>query len=116
MEVLHLPGYTDQEKCGIAQKFLVPKKIAEHGLTKKNIEISEKALERIIKDFTREAGVRNLEREIATICRKVVKMGKEVICLKVLPLSIVYANPWWLIAVEKRSLGFTPTLYQLYII
>jgi len=77
MEVLHLPGYTDQEKLGIAHKFLVPKKIAEHGLTKKNIEISEKALERIIKDFTREAGVRNLEREIATLCRKVVKVVVE---------------------------------------
>ena len=64
MEVLHLPGYTDQEKIGIAQKFLVPKKVAEHGLTKKNIEVSEKALQRIVQDFTREAGVRNLEREI----------------------------------------------------
>ena len=70
MEVLHLPGYTDQEKIGIAQKFLVPKKVAEHGLTKKNIEISEKALQRITQDFTREAGVRNLEREIGTLCRK----------------------------------------------
>jgi ATP-dependent Lon protease len=77
MEVLHLPGYTDQEKLGIAQRFLVPKKVAEHGLTKKNIEISEKALERIIQDFTREAGVRSLEREIGTLCRKVVKVVVE---------------------------------------
>ncbi len=73
MEVLRLPGYTDQEKMGIAKSFLVPKKIPEHGLTKKNIEITDKALDRIIHDFTREAGVRNLEREIATLCRKVVK-------------------------------------------
>ena len=73
MEVLRLPGYTDQEKMGIAKSFLVPKKIPEHGLTKKNIEIPDKALDRIIHDYTREAGVRNLEREIATLCRKVVK-------------------------------------------
>jgi len=73
MEVLRLPGYTDQEKMGIAKNFLVPKKVPEHGLTKKNIDISDKALDRIIHDFTREAGVRNLEREIATLCRKVVK-------------------------------------------
>ena len=77
MEVLRLPGYTDQEKMGIAKSFLVPKKIPEHGLTKKNIEISDKALDRIIHDFTREAGVRNLEREIATLCRKVVKVVVE---------------------------------------
>jgi ATP-dependent Lon protease len=73
MEVLRLPGYTDQEKMGIAKSFLVPKKVPEHGLTKKNIEITDKALDSIIHDFTREAGVRNLEREIATLCRKVVK-------------------------------------------
>jgi ATP-dependent Lon protease len=77
MEVLHLPGYTDQEKLGIAQRFLVPKKVTEHGLTKKNIEISEKVLVRIIQDFTREAGVRSLEREIGTLCRKVVKVVVE---------------------------------------
>lgn len=73
MEVLRLPGYTDQEKMGIAKSFLVPKKIPEHGLTKKNIEIPDKALDLIIHDYTREAGVRNLEREIAKLCRKVVK-------------------------------------------
>ena len=73
MEVLRLPGYTDQEKIGIAKSFLVPKKVSEHGLTKKNIEFTDKALDGIIHDFTREAGVRNLEREIATLCRKVVK-------------------------------------------
>jgi len=91
MEVLHLPGYTDQEKLGIAQRFLVPKKVAEHGLTKKNIEISEKALERIIQDFTREAGVRSLEREIGTLCRKVVKVvvekGKKT-HIKITPASL----------------------------
>jgi ATP-dependent Lon protease len=73
MEVLRLPGYTDQEKMGIAKNFLIPKKVPEHGLTKKNIEITDKALDSIIHNYTRESGVRNLEREIATLCRKVVK-------------------------------------------
>ncbi len=77
MEVLRLPGYTDQEKVGIAKSFLVPKKVSEHGLTKKNIEITDKALDSIIHDYTREAGVRNLDREIATLCRKVVKIVVE---------------------------------------
>ena len=91
MEVLRLPGYTDQEKMGIAKNFLVPKKVPEHGLTKKNINISDKALDRIIHDFTREAGVRNLEREIATLCRKVVKTvvekGKKT-SVKITPANI----------------------------
>lgn len=91
MEVLHLPGYTDQEKLGIAQRFLVPKKVTEHGLTKKNVEFSDKTIERIIQDFTREAGVRNLERELATLCRKVVKTvvekGKKTL-VKITPASL----------------------------
>ncbi len=77
MEVLRLPGYTDQEKMGIAKNFLLPKKVPEHGLTKKNIEITDKALDSIIHNYTRESGVRNLEREIATLCRKVVKIVVE---------------------------------------
>jgi ATP-dependent Lon protease len=73
MEVLRLPGYTDQEKLGIAQNFLIPKKTEEHGLKKKNITFTSEAIEKIIQDYTREAGVRNLERELANVCRKVVK-------------------------------------------
>ncbi len=77
MEVLRLPGYTEQEKLGIAENFLIPKKTEEHGLKKKNIEFTPEAIEKIIQDYTRESGVRNLEREIANICRKVVKQVVE---------------------------------------
>ena len=73
MEVIRLHGYTDDEKIGIAEKFLIPKKIKEHGLTKSNVRFTKKSLNRILDNYTREAGVRNLEREIATICRKIAK-------------------------------------------
>ena len=73
MEVIRLNGYTDDEKQGIAEKFLIPKKVKEHGLTKNNIKFTKKSLHSILHEYTREAGVRNLEREIATICRKVAK-------------------------------------------
>lgn len=73
MEIIRLNGYTDDEKLGIAEKFLIPKKVQEHGLIKSNIKFTKKCLNRILHEYTREAGVRNLEREIATICRKVAK-------------------------------------------
>ncbi|QPJ61515.1 MAG: endopeptidase La [Candidatus Nitronauta litoralis] len=71
MEVIRLPGYTEPEKLSIAEKFLLPKKIEDHGLTSKNLELSSKALKEVIRKYTRESGVRNLEREIGTLCRKV---------------------------------------------
>ncbi len=77
MEVLDLPGYTEEEKLKIAQNYLVPKQIEAHGLTEKHIQFTEKALRRIILEYTREAGVRNLEREIATICRGVARKVAE---------------------------------------
>ena len=70
MEVIYLPGYTEQEKLQIAIRHLVPKQIDEHGLNNSQLEISENALRKIIREYTREAGVRNLERQLATICRK----------------------------------------------
>ncbi|MGR3318683.1 MAG: endopeptidase La [Candidatus Anammoxibacter sp.] len=73
MEVLELPGYTEEEKIGIAKKFLISKQIKEHGLTKRDIEIDSNTIKKIIRDYTREAGLRNVEREIATICRKCAK-------------------------------------------
>jgi len=73
MEVLELPGYTLTEKLHIARKYLVPKQIRNHGLTKSLIAFPDAALENIISDYTREAGVRNLEREIANACRKVAR-------------------------------------------
>ena len=73
MEVIHVPGYTEEEKVKIAEKYLVPKKTKEHGLKDENITISESTIRSIINYYTRESGVRNLEREIANLCRKVAR-------------------------------------------
>ena len=73
MEVIRLPGYTDEEKIAIAERFLIPNKVKEHGLKKKSVQINSQTLRAIIREYTREAGVRNLEREIAKLCRKVAK-------------------------------------------
>ncbi len=73
MEVLELPGYTEVEKLHIAQDHLIPRQYEEHGLKNSQLEITEEALRAVIRNYTREAGVRNLEREIAAICRKVAK-------------------------------------------
>ena len=70
MEVIQVSGYTEQEKTKIAEKYLIPKKIKEHGLKKDAVKITPKALSDVINFYTRESGVRNLEREIADICRK----------------------------------------------
>ena len=74
MEVIRLSGYTEDEKCSIAQSYLLPKQIKNNGLRDEEISISETAIRDIIRYYTREAGVRALEREISKICRKVVKM------------------------------------------
>ena len=71
MEIIELPGYTFDEKMHIATRHLLPKQVKEHGLTDAQIEISEGALRKVITDYTREAGVRNLERRIADLCRAV---------------------------------------------
>src|SRR5262249_21979159 len=71
LEIIELPGYTHNEKRHIARQFLLPKQVAEHGLTEHHISMSDQALDEIIEHYTREAGVRNLEREIATVCRGV---------------------------------------------
>jgi ATP-dependent Lon protease len=73
MEVLQLAGYTEHEKIEIARRFLVPKAVEATGLTDKNITITEDALQAVIQRYTREAGVRSLEREISSICRKVAR-------------------------------------------
>lgn len=70
MEVIHVTSYTEDEKVNIAQKYLIPKKIKEHGLKQENLKFSENAVRDIINYYTRESGVRNVEREIANICRK----------------------------------------------
>ena len=71
MEVIRISGYTIEEKLAIARRHLIPKQIGEHGLTDANLAFSERALRRIVDEWTREAGLRGLEREIAGVCRKV---------------------------------------------
>jgi len=73
MEILELPGYTEYEKQKIAELFLIPKQLKANGLTVETLSISKSAIASIINLYTREAGVRNLEREIASVCRKVAK-------------------------------------------
>jgi ATP-dependent Lon protease len=70
MEVIRLSGYTTEEKLHIARRHLIPKQLGEHGLAKENVAFTDAALRRIVRDYAREAGLRNLEREIAAVCRK----------------------------------------------
>src|SRR3989475_3128025 len=71
MEIIRLPGYTEDEKLHIAQQFLVPRQLREHGLTDENLEVPDDTLRLLIREYTHEAGVRNLDREIANIARKI---------------------------------------------
>jgi ATP-dependent Lon protease len=73
MEVIRIPGYTEDEKLAIAQRYLLPKQIKANGLKSDEVSVDEEALRDIVRYYTRESGVRNLEREISKICRKVVK-------------------------------------------
>ena len=73
MEIIELPGYLQHDKREIARRHIIPKQLEEHGLHKKNVRLSDSAIDKIITEYTREAGVRNLEREIASVCRKVAK-------------------------------------------
>lgn len=77
MEVIELAGYTEEEKLAIAQQFLIPRQIKENGITPSRIRIGPKAVRKIISQYTLEAGLRNLEREIATVCRKVARKVAE---------------------------------------
>lgn len=77
MEIIEIPGYTEEEKLGIAQKYLIPRQLEEHGITIKHLRFTEPAIRQIISHYTREAGVRNLEREIANVMRKVAKKVAE---------------------------------------
>lgn len=74
MEVIRIPGYTEEEKVNIAEKYLVPRQLEKHGLDNEMCNISKQTLLQIVRTYTRESGVRNLEREIANICRKVAKV------------------------------------------
>jgi ATP-dependent Lon protease len=73
MEIIQLSGYTEQEKLEIARRHLIPKQIAEHGLTKAQVQFTDEGLRAMINQYTQEAGLRNLEREIASVCRKIAR-------------------------------------------
>ncbi|PKN61745.1 MAG: endopeptidase La [Deltaproteobacteria bacterium HGW-Deltaproteobacteria-15] len=73
MEVLELPGYTEYEKLHIAEKFLIPRQVKEHGLSNRRVTFEKEAIQKIAREYAREAGVRNLEREIGAVCRGVAR-------------------------------------------
>ena len=73
MEIINLSGYTEQEKLGIARRYLIPRQMVEHGITEKQISVPDKTVLQVISQYTREAGVRNLEREVGHLCRKVAR-------------------------------------------
>jgi ATP-dependent Lon protease len=77
MEIIQVPGYTQHEKAMIGRKFLIPKQMTNHGLSEKHVEITDEALTELVQAYTKEAGVRNLEREIANIMRKVARSVAE---------------------------------------
>lgn len=77
MEVLQLPGYSEEEKILIAQRYIIPKQLDAHGLAPRDASFLDEAVRRIISDYTREAGLRNLEREVATVCRKIARRHAE---------------------------------------
>ena len=94
MEVIQVSGYTEQEKTKIAEKYLIPKKIKEHGLKKDAVKVTGQALSDIINYYTRESGVRNLEREIADICRKAA---------------------YWTVTTKKKTFSVTPRNLEKYL-
>lgn len=77
MEVIEFPGYIEDEKLAIARRFLIPRQLEENGLKKDEVRVSDQALTRIVREYTYEAGVRNLEREIGRVCRKIARLKAE---------------------------------------
>jgi ATP-dependent Lon protease len=90
MEIIEIPGYTEEEKLGIARRYLIPRQLKEHGITDKHFRLAEPTLGQIVSHYTREAGVRNLEREIANVMRKVAKKVAEgkVQCYTITPVNL----------------------------
>lgn len=102
LEIIRIPGYTEQEKLEIAKQYLIPKQLKAHGLDKKEISISEASLREIIRYYTRESGVRGLEREIAKICRKSVK---QILTEDIQKMNISVKNIDDYLGVKKFSFG-----------
>lgn len=111
MEVIRLAGYTEDEKVSIADKYLIPKQVVLNGLTNEEITISEGAVRDVIRHYTREAGVRNLERDIAGICRKAVK---EILSSKkVKKLNVSVSNLEKYLGVKKFRYGLAEQFDQI---
>ncbi|ABB15083.1 ATP-dependent protease La [Carboxydothermus hydrogenoformans Z-2901] len=102
MEVIHIPGYTEEEKLVIAEKYLLPKQLKEHGLKPKNLKISTNTFLKIIREYTRESGVRNLERQIASLCRKA---AKEIVTDNVEEVKITVSNLERYLGIPKYRYG-----------
>ncbi len=73
MEIIPIAGYTEVEKIQIAKNYLLPKQMKDHGLTKGMLQVKDEALQKVVRYYTREAGVRSLERQLASLCRKTAK-------------------------------------------
>ena len=102
MEVIRIPGYTEDEKVEIAKRHLLPKSISNHGLKSGEFELSNEALRQIIRTYTREAGVRNLERDLANVCRKTVtKIVRE----KITDVSVIPDNLEDFLGVSRYRFG-----------
>lgn len=111
MEVMRLAGYTEDEKVSIAEQYLVPKQIALNGLNNNEIHFSEGAIREVIRHYTREAGVRNLERDIASVCRKVVK---EILSnKKVKKITVTLSNIEKYLGVKKFRYGLAEEFDQI---
>ncbi|MCL5266012.1 MAG: endopeptidase La [Chloroflexi bacterium] len=117
MEVIELPGYIEEEKVHIATQFLVPRQISEHGLSIEQLKFSEGSIRHLIREYTREAGVRNLERGIASICRKVAKTvasdKKAPSTINALALNKYLGPPkfYWGKAEEQDEIGVATGVY-----
>ena len=77
MEVIRIPGYTEQEKTGITRRYIIPRQTSENGLKDKEMQITDKLVSKVVREYTREAGLRNVEREIGTLCRKMARKKAE---------------------------------------
>ena len=103
MEIIRIPGYTEDEKISIAQKYLIPKQLKDNGLKKGELVIDESAIRNVIRYYSREAGVRGLEREIAKICRKVVK--EVMLDSKISKVDVGASNLEHYLGVQKYRFG-----------
>lgn len=111
MEIIRLSGYTEDEKASIAERYLLPKQIKNNGLKKGEIEVDQSAIKDIIRYYTREAGVRALEREISKICRKVVKLL--LLKMEAAPIKVSSENIENFLSVKKYDFGLASKTNQI---